>query len=144
MLVLVFCFSQREPLLNFELPMLLLQEVLLLSVQLCSSLINADDKIGKIVLPNRGSETFISAIGHLDGRIYLHKSETITRAVGEPESLERVVEVETGSRTLMDLCIMASKLAYENELVVRNVVNLHWKVSPFTCMPCPPFQFTDS
>ncbi|XP_027167323.1 uncharacterized protein LOC113767426 [Coffea eugenioides] len=76
---------------------------------------------GKVVLPNRGSETFISAIGHLDGRIYLHKSETITRAVGEPE-------VETGSRTLMDLCIMASKLAYENELVVRNVVNLHWKM----------------
>lgn len=83
---------------------------------------------GKIVLPNRGSETFISAIGHLDGRIYLHKSETVARAVGEPESLERAVEVEIGSRTLMDLCIMASKLAYENELVVRNVVNLHWKM----------------
>ncbi|CDO97776.1 unnamed protein product [Coffea canephora] len=83
---------------------------------------------GKIVLPNRGSETFISAIGHLDGRIYLHKSETIPRAVGEPESLERVVDVEIGSRTLMDLCIMASKLAYENELVVRNVVNAHWKM----------------
>ncbi|KAL3528528.1 hypothetical protein ACH5RR_007850 [Cinchona calisaya] len=83
---------------------------------------------GEIVLPQRDSETFISAIGHLDGRIDLYKSETFTAAVGEPESLERAVQVEIGSQTLMDLCIMASKLAYENELVVRNVVNIHWKM----------------
>lgn len=92
---------------------------------------NADENTGKVVLPQRGSETFISAIGHVDGRINLYKSETLSRAAGEPEYLERAVEVEIGSQTLMDLCIMASKLAYENELVVRNVVNLHWKVYPY-------------
>nr|GMD93492.1 pentatricopeptide repeat-containing protein At4g14850-like isoform X2 [Ipomoea batatas] len=31
-----------------------------------------------------------------------------------------------GNRALMDPCMVASKLAYENENVIRNVVNLHW------------------
>ncbi|KAH9713945.1 triacylglycerol lipase OBL1 [Citrus sinensis] len=36
--------------------------------------------------------------------------------------------MELVNRILMDLCIMASKLAYENAEVVRNVVVDHWKM----------------
>ncbi|OIW17237.1 hypothetical protein TanjilG_27434 [Lupinus angustifolius] len=55
---------------------------------------------GQIVIPERGTETFISTIGQLDGRIDLYK--------------EIALKPEMGNRPLMDLCIMASKLAYEN------------------------------
>lgn len=83
---------------------------------------------GRVVVPVRGSETFISMIGHLDGRIDLYGSETLTRAVDEVASMGGSFQAEVGSRMLMDLCIMASKLAYENAKVVENVVNLHWKM----------------
>lgn len=76
---------------------------------------------GKVVVPHRGSETFISTIGHLDGRMELYKTKNIL----DYASWEKGV---MGSRALMDLCIMASKLAYENASVVRNVVLHHWKM----------------
>nr|GMC77390.1 uncharacterized protein LOC109187493 [Ipomoea batatas] len=72
-------------------------------------------------MPQRGSETYISAIGHLDGRIDLSKSE-------DPDFWKTNVPLEPGNRALMDLCMVASKLAYENENVIRNVVNLHWRM----------------
>ncbi|KAK4361730.1 hypothetical protein RND71_016971 [Anisodus tanguticus] len=83
---------------------------------------------GKVVMPRRGSETFISAIGHLDGRIKLYKSETLTKEIGEPDFWQKIVQLGLGHRALMDLCMMASKLAYENAKVVKNVVNLHWEM----------------
>lgn len=46
---------------------------------------------------------------------------------GDSAFEESIVRVELGNRALMDLCIMASKLAYENEKVVRNVVVQCWK-----------------
>lgn len=39
-----------------------------------------------------------------------------------------IKNVELDDRATMDLCMMASKLAYENAEVVRNVVVHHWKV----------------
>ncbi|GFQ08136.1 lipase [Phtheirospermum japonicum] len=68
---------------------------------------------GNVSMPERGSETFISAIGHLDGRLDLFKE---------------ISHIEMGNRALMDICMMASKLAYENDKVVKNVVDLHWKM----------------
>lgn len=73
---------------------------------------------GKIVIPERGSATFISTIGHIDGRINL-------------EATDDFIELEPGNKSLMDLCMMASKLAYENATVIQNVVNLHWKAGYF-------------
>ncbi|KAL3614645.1 hypothetical protein CASFOL_041402 [Castilleja foliolosa] len=73
---------------------------------------------GNMSMPKRGSETFISAIGHLDGRIDLFREITHT---------------EMGNRALMDICVMASKLAYENDKVVKNVIDLHWKISDALC-----------
>ncbi|KAL8196253.1 hypothetical protein R6Q57_025253 [Mikania cordata] len=74
-----------------------------------------------VVIPKRGSATFISSIGHIDGRINLD---------------QEAIELEPRNKSLMDLCMMASKLAYENATVVKNVVNLHWKmhfVDFYTC-----------
>ncbi|KAA8541564.1 hypothetical protein F0562_022716 [Nyssa sinensis] len=83
---------------------------------------------GKVVMPRRDSETFVSAIGHLDGRIDLYKSNLLMEEISEPASGQRIIRVEIGDRALMDLCMIASKLAYENASVVRNVVNHHWKM----------------
>lgn len=68
-------------------------------------------------MPRRGSETFMSGIGHLDTRVNLYKKSEET--------------FEIGSKALMDLCMMASKLAYENANVVHNIIVNHWKVSHF-------------
>ena len=36
--------------------------------------------------------------------------------------------IQVGSKYCAYVCIMASKLAYENELFIRNVVNKRWKL----------------
>lgn len=90
---------------------------------------------GKVVVPERDTETFISSIGHLDGRIDLYKAQSLlllqdTDNNSESSvSGERSVRMEMGNQALMDLCIMASKLAYENSKVIKNVVLHHWKAS---------------
>ena len=90
---------------------------------------------GKVVVPERDTETFISTIGHLDGRIDLYKTQSLlllqdTNNNSEsPVFGERSIRIEMGNRALMDLCIMASKLAYENSKVIKNVVLHHWKAS---------------
>ncbi|GMQ07911.1 hypothetical protein CsSME_00051900 [Camellia sinensis var. sinensis] len=86
-------------------------------------------------MPQRGSETFISTIGHLDGRTDLYKSNSLVDRTGEPASGVKDLQLEIGNRALTDLCMMASKLAYENAKVVRNVINLHWKA-------CSPLSFS--
>ncbi|KAF8029226.1 hypothetical protein BT93_E1787 [Corymbia citriodora subsp. variegata] len=83
---------------------------------------------GKVTVPHRDSDTFISTVGHLDGRIDLYKGMNVPDQHGDSAFEESIMKVELGNRTLMDLCIMASKLAYENEKVVRNVVVQHWKM----------------
>ncbi|KMT04710.1 hypothetical protein BVRB_7g168920 [Beta vulgaris subsp. vulgaris] len=77
---------------------------------------------GKVVIPQRDTITFISSIGHLDGRIDLSKTDNL--GVGSSDS---GIEIEN-NRSLMDLCIMASKLAYENARVVEEIVVNHWKM----------------
>ncbi|XP_057439739.1 triacylglycerol lipase OBL1 isoform X2 [Lotus japonicus] len=67
---------------------------------------------GNLVVPQRGSEAFISIVGHLDNRIDLHEGQMFTEFIPE-----------MGNRALMDLCVMASKLAYENALVIKNIMH---------------------
>ncbi|CAH2053720.1 unnamed protein product [Thlaspi arvense] len=82
----------------------------------------------KIVIPERGSVAFISTIGHLDGRIDLYKGWNFVDQLVSIDSVHSGssgrARLEPGSRGLMDLCVMASKLAYENAKVVENVMNL--------------------
>ncbi|MBA0858716.1 hypothetical protein Goshw_030212, partial [Gossypium schwendimanii] len=56
----------------------------------------------EVIIPKRGTETFISTIGQLDEGVELYK---VT---------ERIVNLELDDRAIMDLRTMASKLAYEN------------------------------
>lgn len=84
-----------------------------------------DLQTGDVTMPKRDSESFISAIGHLDGRLQLYNIETSSYEISE---IEKTLQVDMGNRALMDLCMMASKLAYENDKVVRNIVQLYWKV----------------
>ncbi|KAG9443890.1 hypothetical protein H6P81_015230 [Aristolochia fimbriata] len=74
---------------------------------------------GTVVIPKRNSETFLSAIGHLDERVDLYKGNA---------SMETGSCFQMGTKAMMDLCMMASKLAYENVKVISNVVNHHWKM----------------
>lgn len=76
---------------------------------------------------------FVSAIGHLDWRIDLFDVEAFSNDV------EKTIKV--GSRPLMDFCIMASKLAYENAKVVKNVVDVHWKVRFIMSPMSLPFNY---
>lgn len=86
-----------------------------------------DDGTGNVVVPVRDTETFISTIGQLDGRLDLHEFASEGEEGFKPE---------IGNRALMDLCIMSSKLAYENAQVIKCVVNRHWKATSFNS-----FQF---
>ncbi|XP_050382222.1 triacylglycerol lipase OBL1-like [Argentina anserina] len=84
---------------------------------------------GTVMVPERGTETFISTIGQLDGRINLYRGETLAEdIVGSVYSEEISMKSELGNRALMDLCIMASKLAYENAKVIREIIVDHWKM----------------
>lgn len=80
---------------------------------------------GNVVRPKRGSDTYISAIGHLDSRLDLCREGSFLNLVG----LDTGGSYNHGDRAWMDLCILASKLAYENATVVENIIVHHWKVS---------------
>ncbi|XP_065876123.1 triacylglycerol lipase OBL1-like [Euphorbia lathyris] len=66
---------------------------------------------GKLKIPNKTSEEFISFIGNLDMRKDLDKN--INRGDARYEAA---------------LCMMASKAAYENQAYVKNIVNDYWKM----------------
>ncbi|KAK6911786.1 Fungal lipase-like domain [Dillenia turbinata] len=84
----------------------------------------------KIVIPRRDSETFVSAIGHLDGRLDLYSGGDLSFRSGTTCTSG---SKESASHVLMDLCIMASKIAYENANFIRNVVVNHWKACISFC-----------
>eukprot|EP01018_Ginkgo_biloba_P001338 Gb_02777 [translate_table: standard] len=73
-----------------------------------------------VVMPKKGTDTYLSMIGHLDNRVNLNG-----RVLDVPPVY---ANVEAGSRFCADLCIMASKLVYENENVVKNTVTNNWKM----------------
>ncbi|XVF25310.1 hypothetical protein REPUB_Repub13aG0202400 [Reevesia pubescens] len=81
-----------------------------------------------VIIPKRGTETFISTIGHLDERMNLYQGKKVVEDLHNSASREGIRKVELNDRATMDLCMMASKLAYENAEVVRNVVVQHWKM----------------
>ena len=65
--------------------------------------------------PDRSSPTYRSVMGLIDRRV----------------DLDRSIK-PTDSRFDAAHCVMASKLAYENEKFIRDVVTSHWQV---TCAP---------
>ncbi|XP_038902329.1 triacylglycerol lipase OBL1 isoform X3 [Benincasa hispida] len=83
---------------------------------------------GEVVVPRRGTETFMSIVGLLDGRIDLLNEEKMLKGITVFVSEERSFGLEMENRNLVDLCVMASKLSYENEKVIQNIVLHHWKM----------------
>ncbi|XP_050213727.1 triacylglycerol lipase OBL1-like isoform X2 [Mercurialis annua] len=67
---------------------------------------------GKLVWPDRSSATFTSIVGNLDNRVELQKN------------------IKHGKETYSTsyLAFMATKLSYENEAFIRNVVKNSWKM----------------
>lgn len=79
------------------------------------------------MIPQRGTANFISIIGHIDGRIKLpYNTEILTKE--SSRLIEKNEQLGMRHRDLMDLCMMSSKLVYENEIFVEDVVNHQWKV----------------
>jgi len=72
---------------------------------------------GRVFIPERGSQSFVSTIGHLDSRLHLQTTNG-----------DGTFQPQMGNRALMDLCIMSSKIAYENPKLIKNVVNHHWNM----------------
>ncbi|RLM75268.1 hypothetical protein C2845_PM15G23980 [Panicum miliaceum] len=67
---------------------------------------------GRMEYPDRSSPTYRSVTGLIDRRV----------------DLDRSIK-PADSRFDAALCVMASKLAYENEAFIRNVVSSHWQSS---------------
>ncbi|KAG2316953.1 hypothetical protein Bca52824_020075 [Brassica carinata] len=67
---------------------------------------------GEVVMPKTTSENYLSFIGHLDRRI----------------SLDKTKSREDGDLYYAALCIMSSKLAYENSARIKHVVEHHWSM----------------
>ncbi|XVF27167.1 hypothetical protein REPUB_Repub14bG0083200 [Reevesia pubescens] len=64
-----------------------------------------------------------------DERMDLYKGKKVVEELHNSASGEGIRKLELDDRATMDLCMMASKLAYENAEVARNVVVHHWKAS---------------
>ncbi|GLU13557.1 hypothetical protein SLE2022_301880 [Rubroshorea leprosula] len=67
---------------------------------------------GRIEIPDRTGETFLSFVGNLDTRVDLDGS----------------IKHEDGSKYYAALSMMASKVAYENQAVIQKTVTQHWKM----------------
>eukprot|EP00253_Pinus_taeda_P011049 PITA_11049 len=80
-----------------------------------------------ILIPRRGSDTFLSIIGLLEHRVNLDHGGT--RGVIDST-------IEPGKRFYADLCAMASTVAYENKLVIRNRVTEHWEMHFVEFLDC--------
>jgi hypothetical protein len=110
---------------------------------------------GKLVIPlNREAANFRSIIGMIDGRTELKPLPASTDSYDDEHQLlhwsgissnkameECIIDVESGEwyniakvplikeqYCMVEVTVMAAKLAYENEAYIKNVVNNIWKV----------------
>eukprot|EP00252_Welwitschia_mirabilis_P020209 TRINITY_DN4906_c0_g1_i1.p1 TRINITY_DN4906_c0_g1~~TRINITY_DN4906_c0_g1_i1.p1 ORF type:complete len:495 (+),score=6.04 TRINITY_DN4906_c0_g1_i1:214-1698(+) len=79
---------------------------------------------GRLQIPKKGTENFQSVIGLLERRQDLYKIE---RDVLEGGKVQHPPE-SPGDRFYVDLCAMASSVAYENDKVIQNRVTKRWKM----------------
>ncbi|KAL6010470.1 hypothetical protein ACLOJK_000903 [Asimina triloba] len=79
---------------------------------------------GTVVFPNKNSADYRSVIAFDDERLDLHKTCSLLS-----NGLPQFIPLATATCfTLLDLCMMASKVAYENEAYIKNAVTNHWQM----------------
>ncbi|XP_043725654.1 triacylglycerol lipase OBL1-like [Telopea speciosissima] len=79
---------------------------------------------GSVVIPNSESKEWRSFLGHIDGRIDLHRSSSVPSCISKTAPTRRIERIINP----LELCMMASKVAYENPAYVNNAVTNHWKM----------------
>ncbi|KAL6010473.1 hypothetical protein ACLOJK_000906 [Asimina triloba] len=75
---------------------------------------------GSIVFPDKNSADYRTILAFLDSRMDLHKASSLLS--GPPQVRRR------DTAQILDACIMASKVVYENEAYVKNAVTKHWQM----------------
>jgi len=81
------------------------------------------------VIPEEGTEEYLSLIGLLDRRSTLFvDTSPSAQANSTTANTEVFPSEDVGARSTADVCIMAAKLAYENPAVVEKVVVNDWKM----------------
>ncbi|KAK4840247.1 hypothetical protein QYF36_003561 [Acer negundo] len=114
--ILFRCLLGQKLLQSFSVPMLKLGSALETWLNILSSNNNLSLLLlrvlqGKVVVPDKTGDKFLSVIGHLDRRVELDKN------------------IKHGDcKYYAMLCAMASKLSYENKAVVEKTVQDCWKM----------------
>ncbi|OVA16082.1 hypothetical protein BVC80_5497g1 [Macleaya cordata] len=81
----------------------------------------------KLVIPKKDSAEYRSILGHIDGRLALYNYKT-SSSLGS--FIPKLGPIDTANEIrVLDLCMMAAKVSYENQEYVKNAVNNHWNVS---------------
>ncbi|WOL19812.1 hypothetical protein Cni_G28614 [Canna indica] len=78
---------------------------------------------GKLVIPKRDAANYRSFIGHIDGRLDLYKSKSLMNFFPLMEPQAGLDDIN-----VLDLSMMAAKVAYENPAYIENAVTNHWKM----------------
>ncbi|XP_042495186.1 triacylglycerol lipase OBL1-like [Macadamia integrifolia] len=81
---------------------------------------------GLVVIPDCESMEYRSFLGHIDGRIDLHRSTSIPSYIRKAVHIVKIIKGSTINP--LELCMMAAKVAYENPTYVNNAVTNHWKM----------------
>ena len=76
-----------------------------------------------VVIPKEGTETWWTFLGLMDPRLDLTKSSSLITYLPQFGAIKTVFGVD-----LLELLLMASKVAYENAAVVEYAVTKRWKV----------------
>ncbi|KAJ8635705.1 hypothetical protein MRB53_009972 [Persea americana] len=79
---------------------------------------------GSVVVPEEGTLNWWTFLGHTDPRLHLTKSSSPVSYLPQLGALNTVEGVN-----LLELLLMASKAAYENEEYVNNAVTNYWKMN---------------
>ncbi|XP_058108771.1 triacylglycerol lipase OBL1-like [Magnolia sinica] len=78
---------------------------------------------GSVVTPKKDSADYRSALGFIDGRLDLYKTSSLLSYLPQMGPVDSANNIK-----LLDLCMMASKVVYENEAYVKNAVTKHWQM----------------
>lgn len=76
-----------------------------------------------VVFPKPDDANYRSFIGHIDGRLELYKNNSLIQYFPLTDTPADIDDIN-----ILDLSMMAAKVAYENAAYVENAVTNHWKV----------------